>query len=69
MDREKLRQAVTEFGWTFAALFCLSFFGWVSGWTKLPNLGEVNAAFAAALTAACGGAAKALTWYFTGTKA
>lgn len=68
MDREKARQAAQEFAWTFGLLFVLSFFGWVTGWTKLPNLGEVKAAGAAALTAAAVGAAKAFVWYFTGTK-
>lgn len=69
VDHEKFRQALQEFAWTFGLLFALSFAGWVSGWTKLPNLGEVQSAFAAALSAAAVGAAKAILWYFTGKKA
>lgn len=68
-DREKFLQALQEFAWTFGLFFTLSFMGFVSGWTKLPNLGEVKAAFAAALASACVAAAKAILWYATGTKA
>jgi hypothetical protein len=69
MDREKFKQAAQEFAFTFGVAFVLSFAGYVSGWTKLPNLGEVSSAFAAALTAASVALGKAVTWYFTGTKA
>lgn len=68
LDREKFLQALQEFAWMFGLMFVLSFAGWVVGWTKLPNLGEVQAAFAAALTAAAVGAAKGLLWFFTGRK-
>lgn len=69
MDREKLRQAVQEFGWTFIALFGASVLGFATGWTKLPNLNELQAALYAALGSAIAGAAKAVLYYFTGTKA
>lgn len=68
MDREKLKQAAEEFAWTFVALFGASFLAFLSGWTKLPNLGELQAALYAALGSAIAGAAKAVLFYFTGTK-
>lgn len=67
-DREKFLQALQEFAWTFGLFFVLSFAAFVSGWTKLPNLGDVKAAFAAALSAGCVAAAKAVLWYATGQK-
>lgn len=68
MDKEKLRQAAEEFGWTFIALFGFAFFGYVSGWSKFPDPSEFKAAAYAALVSAVGGAAKSVLWYFTGTK-
>ena len=68
MDKEKVLQATQEFAFTFGVAFVLSFAAWVTGWTKLPNLGEAQAAFAAAGTAGSMALAKAVTWYFTGTK-
>lgn len=68
MDREKLRQAVEEAAWTFAAVFGISFFGWISGWVALPDLAAAEAALRAAVLAGAGAAAKAVLWYFTGTK-
>lgn len=69
MDREKLRQAVQEFGWTFIALFGASFVAFLTGWTTLPNLGELRSALYAAFGSAIAGAAKGVLFYFTGTKA
>lgn len=67
-DKEKAKQAAQEFAYTFAVLFILSFAAWVTGWTKMPNLEESKAALYAAATAGAVGTAKAVTWYFTGTK-
>ena len=68
MDREKARQALQETAWTFAAFFGISFFGWISGWSELPNLEAAQAAIRAALLSAAGAAAKGALWYLTGTK-
>lgn len=68
MDKEKLRQATQEFGWTFIAFFGAGFLLWITGWTALPNLEATESAVRAALVSAAGGAAKAALWYFTGKK-
>lgn len=68
MNTEKLKQAAQEFVWTFGAVFAISFLGWVTGWTNLPNLEAAKAALKAATIAAAGASAKAVLWYATGTQ-
>ena len=68
MDREKLKQAFQETAITFVVLFAVSFCGWVSGWTVLPDLNAGLAALRAAVLAGATGAAKGIVWYLTGTK-
>lgn len=67
-DKEKLKQAAQEFGFMFIVAFSTTFYGFASGWTKLPNMGEAKAALYAAASAAALSTGKAIFWYFTGTK-
>ena len=69
MDREKVRQAVEEFAYSFVVAFALSFGAFLSGLSELPNMGEAKAAGAAAVTAGIVAVGKAVVWFFTGTKA
>jgi hypothetical protein len=68
MDTEKIKQALEEAAWTFAAFFAITFLKLATGWGAGANLEEVRAAGIAAVIAGAGAAGKALLWYFTGTK-
>lgn len=68
MDREKVKQAAQEFAYMFVVAFILTFAGFATGWTVLPSLGMLSAAFKASLASAIVATAKSLSWYFTGTK-
>lgn len=76
-DRDKARQAVSEFAHTFLVLVAPAFFALAAGirvgdggdqTTVLPNLSTVKAFVFAMIAAACLSALKAVWWFLTGTK-
>lgn len=68
MDTKKLKQAGQELLIVFAIAFALTFAGFLSGLSKLPNFQEGRAAVTAAVVAGLVAVGKSVTWYFTGTK-
>lgn len=73
-DREKLRQALSEFGHTFIITFVplgITFWTGVSTGEKvvIPDYGTVRAFLTAAAGASALAGLKAAWWYLTGTKA
>jgi hypothetical protein len=68
VDTEKLKQAIQETVIVFGIAFAVSFGGFLSGLSKLPNFEEGKAAIVAALVAGAAAVGKGAVWFFTGTK-
>lgn len=65
MNTAKIKGALEEAAWAFCVFFAISFFGWVSGWTVLPDVGAATAALKAAAVGGAAAAAKGIVWAFT----